>query len=175
MNGIIDPDDYSGISPWVLGGKGPHRDGQGTETQREMLYTYTKGGDILQKLDGLSFTVDAGKNNSDNVVIYVQVTDRARQCVQARGEGSDQLYVSYHRDQVRKENLSKEKPVNVVEENGTERGYYKAARTATVTITDRASTLDLDAVKFDISGQRRAAGKGRDPIEHAVDQQLGEG
>ena len=50
---------------------------QGTETQREMLYTYTKGGDILQKLDGLSFTVDAGKNNSDNVVIYVQVTDRA--------------------------------------------------------------------------------------------------
>ena len=61
----------------VLGGKGPHRDGQGTETQREMLYTYTKGGDILQELDGLSFTVDAGKNNSDNVVIYVQVTDRA--------------------------------------------------------------------------------------------------
>ena len=37
-----------------------------------------------------------------------------------------------------------------MKENGTERGYYKDARTATVTITDRASTLDLDAVKFDI-------------------------
>lgn len=78
VNGINDPDDYSGIQSveyWVV--KDRTETEQGTETQREMLYTYTEGGDILQELEGLSFTVDAGKNNSDNVVIYEQVTDRA--------------------------------------------------------------------------------------------------
>ena len=152
VNGINDPDDYSGIQSveyWVV--KDRTETEQGTETQREMLYTYTKGGDILQELKELSFTVDAGKNNSDNVVIYVQVTDRAGNVSKPEEKAvkinstSPTIEIEFGKGKP-----VKEKPVNVVEENGTERGYYKAARTATVTITDRASTLDLDAVTFDI-------------------------
>lgn len=125
---------------------------QGTETQREMLYTYTEGGDILQELKELSFTVDAGKNNSDNVVIYVQVTDRAGNVSKPEEKAvkinstSPTIEIKFGKEGEEGE----EKPVNVVEENGTERGYYDAVRTATVTITDRASTQALDAVKFDI-------------------------
>ena len=152
VNGINDPDDYSGIQSveyWVV--KDRTETEQGTETQREMLYTYTKGGDILQELKELSFTVDAGKNNSDNVVIYVQVTDRAGNVSKPEEKAvkinstSPTIEIEFGKGKP-----VKEKPVNVVEENGTERGYYKAARTATVTITDRASTRDLDAVKLDI-------------------------
>ena len=146
VNGIIDPDDYSGIQSveyWVV--KDRTETKQGTETQREMLYTYTKGGDILQKLDGLSFTVDAGKNNSDNVVIYVQVTDRAGNVYTT--EKAVKINSTPPTIEIK---FGDEKPVNVVEENGTKRGYYDTVRTATVTITDRASTQALDAVKFDI-------------------------
>ena len=153
VNGINDPDDYSGIQSveyWVV--KDRTETEQGTVTQREMLYTYTKGGDILQELKELSFTVDAGKNNSDNVVIYVQVTDRAGNVSKPEEKAvkinstSPTIEIKFGKEGEEGE----EKPVNVVEENGTERGYYKAARTATVTITDRASTRDLDAVKLDI-------------------------
>lgn len=153
VKSIIDPDDYSGIRSveyWVVRDRTETE--QGTETQREMLYTYTEGGDILQELEGLSFTVDAGKNNSDNVVIYVQVTDRAGN-VSKPEEKAVKINSTSPTIEIKfgKENeFGEKKPVNVVKENGTERGYYDAARTATVTITDRASTLDLDAVKFDI-------------------------
>ena len=67
VKSIIDPDDYSGIRSveyWVV--KDRTETEQGTVTQREMLYTYTEGGDILQELGDCTFTVDAGKNNSDN-------------------------------------------------------------------------------------------------------------
>ena len=146
VNGINDPDDYSGIQSveyWVV--KDRTETEQGTETQREMLYTYTEGGDILQELKELSFTVDAGKNNSDNVVIYVQVTDRAGNVYPT--EVPVKVNSTPPTIEIK---FGDEKPVNVVEENGTKRGYYDTARTATVTITDRASTLDLDAVKLDI-------------------------
>ena len=160
VKSIIDPDDYSGIRSveyWVVRDRTETE--QGTETQREMLYTYTEGGDILQELGDCTFTVDAGKNNSDNVVIYVQVTDRAGNVSKPEEKAvkinstSPTIEIEFGKGKP-----VKEKPVNVVEENGTERGYYKAARTATVTITDRASTLDLDAVKFDIKA-KNAAGK----------------
>lgn len=147
VNGINDPDDYSGIQSveyWVV--KDRTETEQGTETQREMLYTNTEGGDILQELGDCTFTVDAGKNNSDNVVIYVQVTDRAGN-VYTTPPQAVKINSTSPTIEIK---FGGEKPVNVVKENGTERGYYKDARTATVTITDRASTLDLDAVKFDI-------------------------
>ena len=151
VNGIIDRDDYSGIQSveyWVV--KDRTETEQGTVTQREMLYTYTEGGDILQELEGLSFTVDAGKNNSDNVVIYVQVTDRAGN-VSKPEEKAVKINSTSPTIEIKfKEEMPANVPVNVVKENGTERGYYKAARTATVTITDRASTQALDAVTFDI-------------------------
>ena len=153
VQSIIDPDDYSGIQSveyWVV--KDRTETEQGTETQREMLYTYTEGGDILQELKELSFTVDAGKNNSDNVVIYVQVTDRAGN-VYTMPPQAVKINSTSPTIEIK---FGGEKPVNVVEENGTERGYYKAARTATVTITDRASTLDLDAVKLDIKAKDAA-------------------
>lgn len=158
VNGINDPDDYSGIQSveyWVV--KDRTETEQGTETQREMLYTYTEGGDILQELEGLSFIVDAGKNNSDNVVIYVQVTDRAGNVYtmpQAVKVNSTPPTIEIKFGKEGEE--GEEKPVNVVKENGTERGYYDAVRTATVTITDRASTRDLDAVKFDIKAKDAA-------------------
>ena len=156
VKSIIDQDDYSGIQSveyWVV--KDRTETEQGTVTQREMLYTYTEGGDILQELGDCTFTVDAGKNNSDNVVIYVQVTDRAGNVSKPEkaavkiNSTSPTIEIKFGKEGEEGEE-GEEKPVNVVEENGTERGYYKAARTATVTITDRASTRDLDAVKLDI-------------------------
>lgn len=160
VKSIIDPDDYSGIQSveyWVV--KDRTETEQGTVTQREMLYTYTEGGDILQELGDCTFTVDAGKNNSDNVVIYVQVTDRAGNV--STPEKAVKINSTSPTIEIK---FGKEKPVNVVEENGTERGYYKDVRKATVTITDRASTLDLDAVKFDIKAKNAA---GRD-VSNAV-------
>ena len=154
VKNINDPDDYSGIQSveyWVV--KDRTETEQGTETQREMLYTYTEGGDILQELKELSFTVDAGKNNSDNVVIYVQVTDRAGNVSKPEEKA---VKINSTSPTIKIEFGKKEMPVNVVKENGTERGYYDAVRTATVTITDRASTLDLDAVKFDIKAKNAA-------------------
>ena len=153
VKSIIDPDDYSGIRSveyWVVRDRTETE--QGTETQREMLYTYTEGGDILQELEGLSFTVDAGKNNSDNVVIYVQVTDRAGNVSKPEkaavkvNSTPPTIEIKFGKEGEEGE----KKPVNVVKENGTERGYYDDARTAVVTITDRASTQALDAVKLDI-------------------------
>lgn len=147
VKSIIDPDDYSGIQSveyWVV--KDRTETEQGTVTQREMLYTYTEGGDILQELGDCTFTVDAGKNNSDNVVIYVQVTDRAGN-VYTTPPQAVKINSTSPTIEIK---FGGEKPVNVVKENGTERGYYKDARTATVTITDRASTQALDAVTFDI-------------------------
>ncbi len=159
VKSIIDPDDYSGIQSveyWVV--KDRTETEQGTVTQREMLYAYTEGGDILQELKELSFTVDAGKNNSDNVVIYVQVTDRAGNVYttppQAVKINSTPPTIEIKFGKEGEE--GEKKPVNVVKENGTERGYYDDARTATVTITDRASTRDLDAVKFDIKAKDAA-------------------
>lgn len=164
VKSIIDQDDYSGIQSveyWVV--KDRTETEQGTVTQREMLYTYTEGGDILQELGDCTFTVDAGKNNSDNVVIYVQVTDRAGNV--STPEVPVKVNSTPPTIEIKfKEEMPANVPVNVVEENGTERGYYKAARTAVVTITDRASTLDLDAVKFDIKAKNAA---GRD-VSNAV-------
>ena len=161
VNGINDPDDYSGIQSveyWVV--KDRTETEQGTETQREMLYTYTEGGDILQELKELSFTVDAGKNNSDNVVIYVQVTDRAGN-VSKPEEKAVKINSTPPTIEIK---FGDEKPVNVVEENGTKRGYYDAVRTATVTITDRASTQALDAVKFDIKAKNAAGNDVRNTV-----------
>lgn len=150
VKSIIDRDDYSGIQSveyWVV--KDRTETEQGTVTQREMLYTYTEGGDILQELGDCTFTVDAGKNNSDNVVIYVQVTDRAGN-VSKPEEKAVKINSTSPTIEIKFGEEEEEKPVNVVKENGTERGYYDAVRTATVTITDRASTQALDAVTFDI-------------------------
>ena len=161
VKSIIDPDDYSGIQSveyWVV--KDRTETEQGTETQREMLYTYTKGGDILQELKELSFTVDAGKNNSDNVLIYVQVTDRAGN-VSKPEEKAVKINSTPPTIEIK---FGDEKPVNVVEENGTKRGYYDAVRTATVTITDRASTQALDAVKFDIKAKNAAGNDVRNTV-----------
>ena len=161
VNGINDPDDYSGIQSveyWVV--KDRTETEQGTETQREMLYTYTKGGDILQKLGDCTFTVDAGKNNSDNVVIYVQVTDRAGN-VYTTPPQAVKINSTPPTIEIK---FGDEKPVNVVEENGTKRGYYDAVRTATVTITDRASTQALDAVKFDIKAKNAAGNDVRNTV-----------
>lgn len=161
VKSIIDPDDYSGIQSveyWVV--KDRTETEQGTETQREMLYTYTKGGDILQELGDCTFTVDAGKNNSDNVVIYVQVTDRAGNVYTTQPQAV-KINSTPPTIEIK---FGDEKPVNVVKENGTERGYYDAARKATVTITDRASTLDLDAVKFDIKAKNAAGNDVSDTV-----------
>ena len=97
--------------------------------------------------------MDAGKNNSDNVVIYVQVTDRAGNVYTTPPQA---VKINSTPPTIKIEFGKKEKPVNVVEENDTKRGYYDTVRTATVTITDRASTLDLDAVKFDIKAKDAA-------------------
>lgn len=83
-----------------------------------------------------NITVDAEKNNSDNVEVIVTAVDNA-------GNPSENSVVL---------NINKTNPtISVKFDNNdlkfaeNERGYFNANRTATVTITDRESTFDAKA------------------------------
>ena len=83
-----------------------------------------------------NITVDAEKNNSDNVEVMVTAVDNA-------GNPSENSVVL---------NINKTNPtISVKFDNNdlkfaeNERGYFNANRTATVTITDRDSTFDANA------------------------------
>ena len=123
-----DSDAYSGISKleyWV------YKNGE-TVTAHDVLYSYKSGDEILQK-KSVDVTIEAEKNNSDDVKIVLKVTDLA---------GNEN-------EVCEKVKINTTAPTVNVEINGNtntsfEKGYY-TQRTATVTITDRDSTFDANA------------------------------
>lgn len=123
-----DSDAYSGISKleyWV------YKNGE-TVTAHDVLYSYKSGDEILQE-KSVDVTIEAEKNNSDDVKIVLKVTDLAGN----ENETCEDV------------NINTTAPTVNVEINGNtntsfEKGYY-TQRTATVTITDRDSTFDANA------------------------------
>lgn len=84
--------------------------------------------------DGKTFTVDAEKFNSDDVKVTVSVTDNLDRVTESA------VYELSINSTAPTMNISYNNNDNYKVEN--ERGYFPANRTATVTITDRASTFD---------------------------------
>lgn len=67
----VDSSNYSGLNTveyWVTCDE--------TETERKTLYAYSDGDEIKSEFND-DITVYAEKNNSDNVKVYLEVTDRA--------------------------------------------------------------------------------------------------
>lgn len=107
------------------------------ETQREMLYSFDTVNPTYEQLestwDGI-FTVEAKKNNSDNVVAYVQVTDNAGNVVTK--EVKLRIDITEPTINVKFDN----NVANVVDG----RGYFDSNRVATITIKERTSNFDKD-------------------------------
>lgn len=129
---ISDAEPYSGIKTvdyWV------EKDNQ--KTQEDNLYTFAVESpaqeDLLEKWTG-NITVDAEKNNSCNVVVYVKAVDNAGNVSQAKV--SLDIDVTAPEIEIRY-NSDKSNP-------GAKEGYY-TSRTATVTITERTHHFDADA------------------------------
>lgn len=120
-----DKGDYSGIASveyWI--------ESDGRETKRETLYTYEDGQTVESRFSR-NIEVSAADNNSDNVVVYVEVIDRA-----GNSETKNAALA-----------INITKPLVSVAIDGTlhteaDAGKYNAARTATVTYIDRATTFD---------------------------------
>ena len=143
-----DSDAYSGISKleyWV------YKNGE-TVTAHDVLYSYKSGDEILQK-KSVDVTIEAEKNNSDDVKIVLKVTDLA---------GNEN-------EVCEKVKINTTAPTVNVEINGNtntsfEKGYY-TQRTATVTITDRGTTFDANTATDGI----KISGKGIDGNEISLD------
>lgn len=124
---VEDPGDYSGIATveyWVTSGS--------TETQRETLYSFA-GTENKNTYNG-NIIVDAAKNNSDNVVVTLKVTDRA---------GNEKITTCSLNINVTKPTIS----VSIDGElaPGATEGYYNTARSAVITYVDRATCFDKAA------------------------------
>ena len=112
---------------------------------------------LEQKIpDNKYITVDAEKNNSDNIKVIVKAVDNAG------NQSESSVFL----------NINKTNPtISVKFDNNdlkfaeNERGYFNANRTATVTITDRFSTFDANAATDGI----KISGKGIDGNEISLD------
>lgn len=129
---VEDPGDYAGIATvkyWVV------KDGDSENpTQSETLYT----GDTATATWTGSIMVDAALNNSDNVEVFVEVTDRAGNTATK----SVPLKINCTAPVL--------ESVEVVEETKKPEamdGYYVTERIVELTITDRATTFNAEAAK----------------------------
>lgn len=145
---VTDPDAYSGMaSVEYFVTDDPIGDDVSYEqvpteqkTQWDTLYTHSSEIDDLVKKD-ITIEVSENKNNSDNVVVWVKATDRAGNTLVAK---SDAYKVNSTAPQI---SVSID---GTLDEEARE-GYYNAARTATITYIDRASTFDESAAEDGIT------------------------
>lgn len=85
--------------------------------------------------------VDAAKNNSDNVRLYVTVIDNAGN---EYTEKSDVFMINVTPPEISL-SFDDNQPVKIVGEGEEQRGYFGKDRIATITITDRDSAFDGEA------------------------------
>lgn len=145
---VTDPDAYSGMASveyFVTDdpiGEGVSYEDVPTEqmTQSGTLYTYTAEINDLVKKD-IIIEVTETKNNSDNVVVWVKATDRAGNTLMTK---SDAYKVNCTAPQI---SVS----IDGTLDPEARAGYYNAARTATITYIDRASTFDESAAEDEIT------------------------
>lgn len=116
----------------------------GKKTQEGTLYTFNIKNPTYDQLKAEwsgNITVDARKNNHDNIKVTVNVIDNAG------NEQSDTIVLA----------INASKPTATIDFTDTAQkmvsghGYYNGARTATITITDRATSFDKDAATNGIS------------------------
>lgn len=139
-----DTGDYSGIAKveyWITS--------NGSETVgKTSLYTYQDDDVILSRWNG-NISVDATKNNSDNVVVHVQVTDRAGNVSK---EITSEFKVNSTAPVIKVDMQSDPQPHKDAME-----GYYTSARTAVVTFVDRDTTFNVsaatDAIVIEANGE----------------------
>lgn len=141
---VTDPDDYSGMASveyFVTDdpiGKDVSYEQVPTEqkTQSGTLYTHSSEINDLVKKD-IPIEVTETKNNSDNVVVWVKAKDRAGNTLVTK---SDAYKVNCTAPQI---SVS----IDGTLDEEARVGYYNAARTATITYIDRASTFDESAAE----------------------------
>lgn len=134
-----DPDDFSGIasieyfvtSTNVSGKYDEIQDADKTESGT--LYTYTA---TVENAKTVYIPVTASKNDSDNVVVWAKITDRAGNVETIK---TDALKVCVTAPKLMSVVVSGTKAADA------ENGYFDTARTATITIIDRASAFDETA------------------------------
>lgn len=133
VNDVVNADTaYSGIKSITYG---VEKDGQ--KTQEGTLYTFDIEDPTYDQLKAEwsgNITVESRKNNSDNIKVTVKVIDNA---------GNE-----YEKSVVLAVNI--DKPTSTIDFTDTANkvvdghGYYGAARTATITIIDRATSFDKE-------------------------------
>lgn len=103
------------------------------KTESGTLYTYT---DTVEDTKTVYIPVTASKNDSDNVVVWAKITDRAGNVETIK---TDALKVCVTAPKLMSVVVSGTKAADA------ENGYFDTARTATITIIDRASAFDETA------------------------------
>ncbi len=120
------------------------------KTQSGTMYSYVNGDPVQDSLQINAQTVEVTetKNNSDYVVVWVKVTDRA---------GNTNSY----RSKTCRVNCTAPKLLSVsadgTPDDEAASGYYKRVRTATVVFQDRASSFDENKAAQSIHVQKRNA------------------
>lgn len=123
-----DFDNYSGLEVleyWV------ECDGEET-LPKTSIYKFEEDADIVDEIKDETITVSAVANNSDNVVVYIQATDRAGN----KSEIKEIPLKICATAPVIDVDFNDEQPTEAVE------NWYNFDRKATITITDRADVFD---------------------------------
>lgn len=144
-----DMGDYSGISKveyFVTDDEFPENtkyEDVPDEQKTQSGVIYDNADKIINRYnEKLEIQVSEERNNSDNVVVWVKVTDRAGN---VQYDKSAPFYVNCIPPTLNSVTI------NGTLGNGATAGYYNSARTASIVITDRASCFDADAATAGIS------------------------
>lgn len=116
----------------------------GQKTQEGTLYTFETKNPTYDQLKAEwngNITVEAAKNNHDNIKVTVKVIDNAG------NEYEESVVLAINIDKLTAAIDFTDTANKVVDGHG----YYGDARTATITITDRATSFDKDAATNGIS------------------------
>lgn len=140
VNDAVNADtEYSGIKSITY-----TVENNGQKTQEGTLYTFETENPTYDQLKAKwsgNITVEAAKNNHDNIKVTVKVIDNAG------NEYEESVVLAINIDKLTATIDFTDTANKVVDGHG----YYGDARTATITITDRATSFDKDAATNGIS------------------------
>lgn len=137
---VTDPDPYSGIQSveyWIVT--------DGKTTKKEFLYQAKLEGNVgheklVSELNTLSFTIDAKKNNSDDVKVYVKAVDNAGNEITYAEDGLGYVPMKFSTTLPKINVTFDNKEPNVVVNN---RAYF-TRQTARIFVTNRTTVLNED-------------------------------
>ena len=140
VNDAVNADtEYSGIKSITY-----TVENNGQKTQEGTLYTFETENPTYDQLKAKwngSITVDAAKNNNDNIKVTVKVVDNTG------NECEESIVLAINIDRPTATIDFTDTPNKVVDEHS----YFDTARTATITVFDRTTSFDKDAATNGIS------------------------